>query len=181
MHSEQRLVSVEVGRSFGPEDLAEGLMLVHAATLKAVRLQLALQRHDRRFALEAVDDLIDLDRRIQDSLSNMSAIRNDAGLRDRLDTERIALNHEKLGLAAGISGHELRTPPPLSTDADVRNLFVEGCPGEIDVAPASNRRRPWLFAALLLGLVIAVALIGSAMLYFRVDWTEAVKLFDARF
>jgi len=86
-----------------------------------------------------------------------------------------------LGLAAGISGRELRTPPPLSTDADVRNLFAEDCPGEIDVAPASNRRRPWLFAALLLGLVIAVALIGSAMLYFRVDWTEAVKLFDARF
>ena len=59
--------------SIGSEELAEGLMLVRASTLKIVRLQLAMERQDRRVALEAVDDLVALDRLLRDYLADVPA------------------------------------------------------------------------------------------------------------
>src|SRR3982750_151855 len=55
----------------GSDELAEGLMLVRASTLKMIRFQLAMERRDRRVALEAVDDLVALDRRLEDYLADV--------------------------------------------------------------------------------------------------------------
>ena len=63
--------------SIGSEDLAEGLMLIRASTLKVIRLQLAMERRDRRVALEAVDDLVALDRSLEDYLAKVPTSHDD--------------------------------------------------------------------------------------------------------
>lgn len=91
----------------GSDELAEGLMLVRASTLKIIRLQLAMERHDRRVALEVVDDLVKLDRRLQDCLAIASAGDKRILFRHELEAERAMLSREKLALAAEV----LRRPP----------------------------------------------------------------------
>lgn len=93
----------KAGIPAGSHELAEGLMLLRASTLKIIRLQLALQREDRHVALEAVDDLVALDGRLQDYLEGVPAIGEQLMLRAELNSERAALNVEKLSLAAGVS------------------------------------------------------------------------------
>lgn len=83
-------------------DLSEGLILLRASTLKIIRLQLAIERHDRRVALAAVDDLVMLDRRLQAYLDGVPATGEQLMFRRELDLERAALNEEKLTLAAEI-------------------------------------------------------------------------------
>ena len=95
---------------FGRDELAEGLMLFRAGTLRMIRLQLAMEQGDRRVALEAVDDLVALDRQLQDYLAHMPATLVPGALADELEAERAALNREKLTLAAGVIRRE--APPP---------------------------------------------------------------------
>ena len=61
----------EAQPQIGSEELVEGLMLLRASTLKVISLQLAMERNDRRVALEAVDDLVALDRRLEDYLAEV--------------------------------------------------------------------------------------------------------------
>jgi hypothetical protein len=101
------------------EALAEGLMLVRASTLKIIRLQLAMERRDRRVALEAVDDLVALDRSLEQFLTSVPAVGDDGLFSNVLELERSALNVEKHTLAAGISnrGWEVETPEPEPAEA----------------------------------------------------------------
>src|SRR5258705_5735964 len=85
-------------RSIGSEELAEGLMLVRASTLKIVRLQLAMERQDRRVALEAVDDLVALDRLLRDYLADVPPPAEPLLLRATLYDPRAMLHLEKLAL-----------------------------------------------------------------------------------
>ena len=67
-------VVAKLGTVAGPanqDDLVEGLVLVRASTLKLARLQLALERRDRRVALESVDDLMGFDERLEQHLAGM--------------------------------------------------------------------------------------------------------------
>ncbi len=89
-------------QQIGSEELAEGLMLVRASTLKIVRLQLAMERRDRRVALEAVDELVELDRRLQEYLGDVPGSDAQLMFASELEDERAALNREKLTLAAEI-------------------------------------------------------------------------------
>src|SRR5260370_38296493 len=82
--------------SIGSEELAEGLMLVRASTLKVVRFQLAMERQDRRVALEAVDDLVAPDRRLRDYLADVPAPAEPLPFRPRLGGGRAMRNPEKL-------------------------------------------------------------------------------------
>src|SRR4051812_28924668 len=82
--------------AIGGDELAESLMLVRASTLKMIRLQLAMERRDRRVALEEVDDLLALDRRLQDYLGDAPGR---GALMRELEVGRAALNREKLTLA----------------------------------------------------------------------------------
>lgn len=89
----------------GADALAEGLLLVRASAIKVVRFQLAMERQDRRVALEAVDDLVLLDRRIEDFLSEIpGATEGRSALERELEQQRQALAREKFTLAAGMAG-----------------------------------------------------------------------------
>ena len=99
------------GTSSGPvgsEALAEGLMLVRASTLKVIRLQLAMERNDRRVVLEAVDELVELDRKLQHYLGDAPAFFGQERMSEQLDREQAALQREKLALAAEV----IRRPEP---------------------------------------------------------------------
>src|SRR3954469_855990 len=102
MQTESPAKARETAPPIGSDELAEGLMLVRASTLKMIRLQLAMERHDRRVALEAVDDLVLLDRRLQDYLADVSLPIEQAMFRRELEVERAALAREKLTLAAEV-------------------------------------------------------------------------------
>ena len=91
MNSETPVKQRETEAPVGSEELAEGLMLVRASTLKMIRLQLAMERHDRVVAQEAVDDLVALDRRLEDYLADVSA---PLMFRRELEAERGAVNRE---------------------------------------------------------------------------------------
>jgi len=96
----------EPAAAIGSDELAEGLMLVRASTLKMIRFQLAMERQDRRVALQAVDDLVALDRRLDDYLADVPAAHEQLLFRNALDHERALLNQEKLGLV----GEVIRRP-----------------------------------------------------------------------
>jgi hypothetical protein len=104
--------------SIGSEDLAEGLMLVRASALKIIRLQLAMERRDQRVAQEAVDDLLALDRCLQEFLTHYPIPHGDGLFGNVLELERSALNVEKHTLAAGISnrGWQVAAPAPDASD-----------------------------------------------------------------
>jgi hypothetical protein len=85
----------------GSGELAEGLLLLRASTLKLIRLHLAVERCDRTATLAAIDDLVTLDGRLQDCLDAIPGIDHQE-LRRALVADRFALSQEKLTLAAGI-------------------------------------------------------------------------------
>ena len=142
--------------SIGSEELAEGLMLVRASTLKIVRLQLAMERQDRRVALEAVDDLVALDRLLRDYLADVPAAAEQLLLRDALDDERAMLNREKLALASGVVRREPPTPileAPVLAEPEVISWE------DFDFTPVEERRphRAILWFALVLAILAAAA------------------------
>jgi len=132
----------------GSDELAEGLMLVRASTLKMIRLQLAMERRDRRVALEAVDELVALDRRLEHYLADVPA--------PELQVERAALNREKLTLAAEVIRSE---PRPVEA-------VPEPAPEPVWEDYAAEEEKPnratWWLAAILL---LLSALAGVAYYY----------------
>ena len=142
MNADSQLKRDDAPAAVGSDALAEGLMLVRASTLKMIRLQLAMERKDRRVALEAVDDLVALDRRLQDYLADVTA--------PELEVERAALNREKLTLAAEVIRAEPKPQlaEPIATEA------------WDDVALEEERSRRtawWLVAVLVLLSAVAAA------------------------
>ena len=137
----------------GSDELAEGLLLVRASTLKMIRLQLAMERQDRRVALEAVDDLVALDRRLGDYLADVPADGKQLLFRNALDAERAALNREKLWLAGGVIR---RSPEPLVADAAPEADWL-GPRDLSDCEPEAPRRRRWRLALALPALAAGVA------------------------
>jgi hypothetical protein len=144
MNADSQLRRDDASSAVGSDALAEGLMLVRASTLKMIRLQLAMERKDRRVALEAVDDLVALDRRLQDYLADVTA--------PELEVERAALNREKLTLAAEVIRAEPKPPPgPQVAEPVAAEKWV-----------ALEEERPhrtawWLVAVLVLLSVVAAA------------------------
>lgn len=136
---------------FGRDDLAEGLMLFRAGTLKMIRLQLAMEQHDRRVALEAVDDLVALDRQLQDYLAQLPPAEPSVVM-DELELQRAALNREKLALAAGV----IRREPPVTVPEPEVGTWSSRDFAAID---EQNRRRGlrWLIGSLMLISVLAGA------------------------
>jgi hypothetical protein len=111
MHSDSPARARNTAPPVGSDELAEGLMLVRASTLKMIRLQLAMERNDRRVALEAVDELVALDRRLEGYLAEVRASDEQLLFRNGLDTERAALTREKLTLAAEVIRREAPAAP----------------------------------------------------------------------
>ena len=138
----------------GSDELAEGLMLVRASTLKMIRLQLAMERRDRRVALETVDDLVALDRKLEDYLGQVPSA--PLMFRHELEAERTVLNREKLTLAAEVI-HGRATPAEQEPEPEPAAATDQLQDFEFQTEP--QRQVSWWLVAVLL-LVSAVA--GSA-------------------
>ena len=151
--------------AFGSEELAEGLMLMRASTLKMIRLQLAMERRDRRVALEEVDDLLAIDRRLQNYLGDVER----SPFFRELEAERAALNREKLTLAAEVIRREApREAEPQVDEAPAPVTAVEPPDAELwgsfefAAAEAARRQRGIRWLALMLVLLSVIA--GTAYL-----------------
>ena len=134
-------------------------MLVRASTLKIIRLQLAMERRDQRVALEAVDDLVALDRSLEQFLSHYPKEHEDGLLGNVLELERSALNVEKHTLAAGFTngGRSAGVPTLLGEPDESAGLPVEeSYPYESE--PYEFRMR---FRILSISILILAALCAS--------------------
>lgn len=134
--------------AFGSGEIAEGLMLFRAGTLRMIRLQLAMEKGDRRATLETVDDLVALDRQLQDYL----APHIPADVMAELEVERAALNREKLALAAGV----IRKPEPVVQVAEPADDWLG--PPNLTEQEEPRRSQRWMIAIPIVGSAIA----GSA-------------------
>ena len=171
MHTERRLAPDLPLPPTAGEELAEGIMLLRASTLKVIRLQLAIERQDRRVALEAMDDLVALDDELQKCLAGMPAPVDLAGLQDALAVERSSLDREKLGLAAEVISGRSRTEPaialpaepepyPLKAEPAVSALSYDWHRFHYEDDELASSRRGWLWAtaaALILSAIVAAA------------------------
>ena len=178
MYIEGATRSRETAISVGSNELAEGLMLLRASTLKIIRLQLAIERRDRQVALTAVDDLVSLDRRLQIYLEGVPATSEQLMLRRELDSERAALNEEKLPLGAEI----LRRPADIVGRAEPVEQAEPALRDDDWLEPVSlqiefdeQRRSRWWW--LVIGLVLALAA-GAAAAYYFVGDSEAPAWLD---
>ena len=133
--------------ALGTGEIAEGLMLFRAGTLRMIRLQLAMEQGDRRATLETVDDLVALDRQLQDYLSPHVP----AHVMAELEAERAALNREKLALAAGV----IRKPEPVQVAESADDWLG---PPDLPEEQGPRRSRRWMIAIPIVGSAIA----GSA-------------------
>jgi len=140
----------------GSEELVEGLMLLRASTLKVIRLQLAMERNDRRVALEAVDDLVALDRRLEDYLAEVPTAQ--LMFRRELEVERAALNREKLTLAAGVIHSAARPDEPAVETAIDATAPDEEAWGQFAFEEEPRRMRWW--PAVMVVLLLAVAAVA---------------------
>ncbi|HEX6661574.1 MAG TPA: hypothetical protein VF067_06880 [Sphingomicrobium sp.] len=128
-------------------EIAEGLMLWRASTLRMIRLQLAMEQGDRRATLETVDELVALDRQLQDYL----APHVPTDLIAELEAERSALNREKLTLAAGV----IRRPEPVTEVAETPEDWLG--PRDLPELEEPKRSRRWMIALPITGSFIAGA------------------------
>lgn len=175
-------------------DLVEGLVLVRASTLKLARLQLALERRDRRVALEAVDDLVRFDQSLEQHLSGLRDPHEHSVMDLAVAVERAALNREKLTLAAEIiNGNEgpiaeaqlpqeqvdAVAPAPILDEASAERPVEEAFPAEEwfdawEEEPRPRRAIWWLLATMLI-----LAAIGTAVWWIGVsatlEWLEAAR------
>jgi len=152
--------------------LARGLLLVRASTASMVRLQLAMERCDRRVAIESLDDLMLLDRRIGDLVGALATDDWSADV-EALDHRQRALAVERLVLAAGTSGPNL-TPlgdhwieqAPITLTVARQTEAVPACIETDD--EEREPRRNHIGLALVL-LVIAAILFGTGAFFFLTD------------
>lgn len=138
-------------------ELARGLMLLRASNMNVIRLQLAMEQHDRRQAMEALDGLVALDGEIRDFIGEMPPQdAASAALARSIEAQKSAIASEKFLLAAGKSGPALaRQPPP--PGPEVPDFIGEPVPDE--VVPAPRHRRVTL--AVILFFLLAIALVAT--------------------
>ncbi len=171
----------------GLQALRAGLDLARASQLTMVRFQLALQKSDRRIAMQALDDLLDLDAEMESlaatPVSVPSGPIDGAPLSAFIRHQRSAIAVEKHGLTGsdGRSVAKPRTAAVPDDRADRERLADPQPAGDAaeesgpaitdDVAPplppaeavAGGDRaptRPWLLG---LAITIGIALVGLGL------------------
>ena len=160
-HAASNIVSDSVAKRVAPvgsDELAEGLMLMRASAISVVRLQLAMERRDRRVALQAVDDLVELDTRLDEFLSEIPTAPNLAPLQRALEDGRSALAREKWTLAAEASGRTIIAATPAW--AEVEQQAAEQASDQFYAEPFEERHSRLGLAAIVL-LVVAVGLAAA--------------------
>lgn len=173
-------------RPVGGDELARGLTLIRASALKMARLQVAMERRDRRLVLETMDDLVSLDDEIRDLVDQIPRSDSEIDLLEsELEAQRAALAREKLALVGGVSRREfrrLRAEPgvasPASTQAEVPSdpptSMESGGPGSDHPGSDSwmlespqESRRDWRthLVAMMIMLFLFAAIAGAAWLF----------------
>ena len=162
-------------RPVSGQELARSMTLLRASNLSVVRLQLAMERQDKRQAMEALDGLVALDGEIRELVCAIPA--EAEPLREmtrRIDDQRRAIASEKLVFAAGRRGPALAPqgeltaePAPLEGEAAAHDAYEPNGPQEEETEAevweeSRGRRGP----ALILALLFMVAAIGAAALHF---------------
>jgi hypothetical protein len=181
MSGPQRLLEREIDRpavgSFVTE-LAEGLMLVRASTVKMLRLQLAMERRDQSVALQTLDDLVDLDAKIAAFLEQMPPCETLDSLARDADEQRSKLVQEKFGLAAGLLRRSAdRAPPtwiePASGEASGATVAIEASidPTALSAEDAlddsaGKPSRSRMIVAQAVGVLLALLALASVVLLF---------------
>ena len=141
------------------EALLQGLMLLRGSALKMIRLQLALVRDDRRIALQVLDDLMALDRQLEDHLNTIPLSSDELARWSRLNTDTAALRQEKLTVAAEILCRRTNGTEQLRECEE--SIWTEPV-GEAPDEPRhevehSHHRRTWSVIAAILLLAMCVA------------------------
>lgn len=186
MHTERRLAPDLLVPPAAGEELAEGLMLLRASTLKVIRLQLAIERQDRRVALEAMDDLVALDDELQKCLAGMPAPVDLSGLQDALAMERSSLDREKLGLAAEVISARSRAEPhslfaepepeplPLEAEPAVPALSYDWQRFHYEEDEPASSKRDWLWAGAVILLLSALVAAAYMLGYLEIvrEWAQ---------
>ena len=158
----------------GGNELAHGLMLVRASAMNVARLHLAVEGQDRRRLLESMDELVALDREIDEFVAEIPT--SDTRLvsrQDELAALRQTLARDKLLLGAGIARQSVPEDPAPAisrghgvTEGDVvapEPSFVAEAPLIMDTeveADEAQSRRGVLAPALLILLLLALGAAG---------------------
>lgn len=138
--------------------LARGMTLLRASNMNVMRLQLAMQKQDRRQAMSAMDDLVGLDRELSQFVASIPAAPpTDAGRMNRwLDEQKQAVVADRLVLARGKSGPALRTgvdlESPLELGRDQAIVFEPAGLPDAEASEPSSWAPRFLFAIFLLTL-----------------------------
>jgi hypothetical protein len=155
--------------SVSRQELARSMTLLRASNLNVVRLQLAMERQDKRQAMEALDGLVELDGEIRELVGAMPA--EAESLREmtrRIDDQRRAIASEKFVLAAGRAGPAQArntNPVPVAEPALPPDEAPEHCEASDAYVEADGETGGRHTAALILALLFLVAAIGAATLH----------------
>lgn len=151
----------------GTRALRTGLALARASQLTMLRLQLALHKSNRRTAMQALDNLLDIDAEMEGLAATLTRVpaplADDAALSDFIGLQKAAIAVEKHALTGGdwrsdpkpmaitapgnsAGDTDLLAPPPLSGD-DVS-----------DDKRAGSRRWIYVLAGAMVVILIGIGL-----------------------
>ncbi|MEA1015136.1 hypothetical protein [Sphingosinicella sp. LY1275] len=142
------------------------MTLLRASNLSVVRLQLAMERQDKRQTIEALDGLVALDGEIRELVGTMPAEAEPLReMTQRIDDQRSAIASEKLVFAAGRAGPALARnidPAPVSEPTPLLDEASEDWEAYEEAGEETAHRHT---AALILALLFLVAAIGAGTLH----------------
>jgi len=160
--------SIDPGTADGINALRTGLELARASQLTMLRLQLALHKSNRRTAMQALDNLLDIDAEMEGlttSLGRLPApLRDDAALSGFIGLQRTAIAAEKHGLTGGDLRADTRPigivapgDPADTLDPPAQPLLSDD---EAESEGRTGSRRWW---PALLAIAIALILAGAGL------------------
>ena len=149
-----------------PADLARGLTFLRASNMQVMRLQLAMEREDRRGVMAAIDELVGLDRELARFIETIPDPElSDPELNEigrEIDARKHELMEQRVVLARGKLGPALRPVPPPPAEPPAELLLNKAMPApewmpQKEEEETRPRRWPWVAVFLLVALLAAAA------------------------
>lgn len=149
------------GAAVMPADLARGLTFLRASNMQVMRLQLAMEREDRRGVMAAIDELVGLDRELARFIETIPDPELDEIGRE-IDARKHELMEQRVVLARGKLGPALRPVPTPASEPPAELLLNKAVPApewmpEEEEEARPRRRWPWIAFFLLVALLAAAA------------------------
>jgi hypothetical protein len=148
------------GAAMRAADLARGLTFLRASNMQVMRLQLAMERADRRGVMAAIDELVGLDRELARFIETIPDPELDDIGRE-IDARKHELMEQRVVLARGKLGPALR-PVPDAPAPPAELLLSKVAPApewmpEKEEEARPRHRWPWIAFFLLVALLAAAA------------------------